>query len=141
MSGLTASILGISHALIYFPLYEHWKMYFKSKYEPNKDKLSNRYVFLSAIFSKSKRGTTSDDFHFSGIVSDSLPPRGPPCAPTGRQRLKIFAFARRDLSRHQEGGPHRSLQRLHDKPDEDPASLRYCLRSLRAFQLHFQPNY
>jgi hypothetical protein len=54
MSGLTASILGISHALIYFPLYEHWKMYFKSKYEPNKDKLSNSYVFLSAIFSKSK---------------------------------------------------------------------------------------
>ena len=28
-SGLTASILGISHALIYFPLYEHWKMFFK----------------------------------------------------------------------------------------------------------------
>ena len=60
MSGLTASILGISHALIYFPLYEHWKMYFKSKYEPDKDKLSNRYVFLSAIFSKSKWGTSSD---------------------------------------------------------------------------------
>jgi solute carrier family 25 folate transporter 32 len=60
MSGLTASILGISHALIYFPLYEHWKMYFKSKYEPEKDKLSNRYVFLSAIFSKSKLGTASD---------------------------------------------------------------------------------
>lgn len=54
MSGLTASILGISHALIYFPLYEHWKMYFKNNYEPNQDKLSNRYVFLSAIISKSK---------------------------------------------------------------------------------------
>lgn len=60
MSGLTASILGISHALIYFPLYEHWKMHFKSKYEPEKDKLSNRYVFISAIFSKSKSDTESD---------------------------------------------------------------------------------
>lgn len=55
MSGLTASILGISHALIYFPLYEHWKMYFKKTFEPNSDKLSSRYVFLSAIFSKCKK--------------------------------------------------------------------------------------
>jgi solute carrier family 25 folate transporter 32 len=51
-SGLTASILGISHALIYFPLYEHWKMFFKKRFEPNEDKLSSRYVFMSAIFSK-----------------------------------------------------------------------------------------
>jgi hypothetical protein len=55
MSGLTASILGISHALIYFPLYEHWKMFFKRKFEPNSDKLSSRYIFLSAIFSKCKK--------------------------------------------------------------------------------------
>jgi hypothetical protein len=54
MSGLTASILGISHALIYFPLYEHWKMFFKKTFEPDSDKLSSRYVFLSAIFSKCK---------------------------------------------------------------------------------------
>ena len=53
-SGLTASILGISHALIYFPLYEHWKMYFKRRFEPECDKLSNKYVFLSAIISKCK---------------------------------------------------------------------------------------
>lgn len=54
-AGLTASILGISHALIYFPLYEHWKMYFKKNWEPkDSDKLSSRYVFLSAIFSKRK---------------------------------------------------------------------------------------
>jgi len=54
MSGLTASILGISHALIYFPLYEHWKMFFKNRFEPKEEKLSSRYVFLSAIFSKCK---------------------------------------------------------------------------------------
>lgn len=53
-AGLTASILGISHALIYFPLYEHWKMFFKHRFEPNAEKLSSRYVFLSAIFSKRK---------------------------------------------------------------------------------------
>ncbi len=55
MSGLTASILGISHALIYFPLYEHWKMFFKKTFEPDSDRLSSRYVFVSAIFSKCKQ--------------------------------------------------------------------------------------
>lgn len=69
MSGLTASILGISHALIYFPLYEHWKLYFKKNYEPNADKLSNRYVFLSAIFSKSMISINEKN---SGVVSNSL---------------------------------------------------------------------
>lgn len=53
-SGLTASILGISHALIYFPLYEKSKIFFLENCEsPGKEKLSSRYVFLSAIFSKS----------------------------------------------------------------------------------------
>jgi hypothetical protein len=53
-AGLTASILGISHALIYFPLYEKSKLFFRKHFEPpGKDKLSNRYVFASAIFSKS----------------------------------------------------------------------------------------
>ena len=69
MSGLTASILGISHALIYFPLYEHWKMYFKNKYEPNEDKLSNRYVFLSAIFSKSKYKTSKTYIVVSSAIA------------------------------------------------------------------------
>ena len=53
-SGLSASILGISHALIYFPLYEKTKLYFRRNYEqPNSEKLRSRYVFISAILSKS----------------------------------------------------------------------------------------
>lgn len=51
-AGLTASILGISHALIYFPLYEKTKLYFKRRFEPDADRLSGRYVFLSAILCK-----------------------------------------------------------------------------------------
>lgn len=53
-SGLSASILGISHALIYFPLYEKTKLYFRRNYEkPDAEKLRARYVFISAILSKS----------------------------------------------------------------------------------------
>jgi len=33
-NGLAASILGISHALIYFPLYERSKLYFKERFQP-----------------------------------------------------------------------------------------------------------
>jgi solute carrier family 25 folate transporter 32 len=52
-SGLTASILGISHALIYFPLYEKMKVYFHTNWEKaGTEKLSDKYVFASAIFSK-----------------------------------------------------------------------------------------
>ncbi|CDW79824.1 mitochondrial carrier protein [Stylonychia lemnae] len=59
-SGLTASILGISHALIYFPLYEKSKLYFKRTFQPDEDKLSGRYVFLSAILSKFLRARQQD---------------------------------------------------------------------------------
>ena len=72
MSGLTASILGISHALIYFPLYEHWKMFFKKRFEPDSDKLSSRYVFLIAIFSKCKYESKS--IVYSGIEWYCLSP-------------------------------------------------------------------
>jgi solute carrier family 25 folate transporter 32 len=52
-AGLTASILGISHALIYFPLYEKTKLYFRNNFEKkNSEKLSSKYIFMSAIFSK-----------------------------------------------------------------------------------------
>ena len=34
-SGLAASMLGISHALIYFPLYENLKLKLKQQFEPD----------------------------------------------------------------------------------------------------------
>lgn len=66
-TGLTASIIGISHAMIYFPIYEHQKMFFKKKFEPESpDKpLSSHYIFLSAIISKCKNN------NLKGIVASS----------------------------------------------------------------------
>jgi hypothetical protein len=72
MSGLTASILGISHALIYFPLYEHWKMFFKKTFEPDSDRLSSRYVFVSAIFSKCKQKWKSTNSIYNLVVSSAI---------------------------------------------------------------------
>ena len=52
-AGLTASIVGISHALIYFPLYEKMKLFFRNNFEKeNKEKLSNKYVCMSSVLSK-----------------------------------------------------------------------------------------
>lgn len=72
MSGLTASILGISHALIYFPLYEHWKMFFKKTFEPDSDRLSSRYVFVSAIISKCKQMWKSTNSIYNLVLSSAI---------------------------------------------------------------------
>lgn len=54
-AGLTASVVGILHPFIYFPLYEKSKIYFKKHFEaPGAEDLSSKYVFLAATFSKGK---------------------------------------------------------------------------------------
>jgi hypothetical protein len=47
--------MGISHALIYFPLYEKSKIWFKDHLEkPEAETLSGKYVFISAVCCKCK---------------------------------------------------------------------------------------
>lgn len=50
--GLPATFLGILHPLVFFPIYEKLKIHFKSKYEPNEDKLSTKYIMGCSMFSK-----------------------------------------------------------------------------------------
>ena len=54
-NGLSASMIGVSHPLIYFPLYEKSKIYFKKNWDsdnPDPNKLSSRYVAISTIWCK-----------------------------------------------------------------------------------------
>ena len=50
--GLPASFLGILHPLVFFPIYEKQKLYYKQKYQPNETKLSTKYIMISSIISK-----------------------------------------------------------------------------------------
>ena len=48
-------MIGVSHPLIYFPLYEKSKIYFKENWDKDNsdpDKLSSRYVAISTIWCK-----------------------------------------------------------------------------------------
>jgi len=46
-------MVGVLHPLIYFPLYEKSKIYFKETYEADTGApLSSRYIFISAIMCK-----------------------------------------------------------------------------------------
>jgi len=41
------------HPIVFFPLYEKMKIFFKNNYEdPNSTKLSNKYILLSTMISK-----------------------------------------------------------------------------------------
>ena len=51
-TGLAASMLNISHVLVYFPIYEKLKVYFKNKYEPSEESLSSKFIFISVVISK-----------------------------------------------------------------------------------------
>jgi hypothetical protein len=52
--GLTASLMGILHPLIYFPLYETSKVYYKNNFQTDKNApLESKYVFVAAISCKS----------------------------------------------------------------------------------------
>ena len=46
--GLTASMFGVFHPLIYFPLYEKSKLYFKRNWDPESESLRSRYVVICA---------------------------------------------------------------------------------------------
>ena len=51
--GLSASMIGVLHPMIYFPLYEKSKQYFKQNYHQNQsEQLSHKYVMVSAVMSK-----------------------------------------------------------------------------------------
>lgn len=51
--GLSASMIGVLHPLIYFPLYEKSKIYFHNEWQADSKKpLELRYVFVSAISCK-----------------------------------------------------------------------------------------
>lgn len=58
-TGLAASMLNISHVLVYFPIYEKLKIYFKCKYEPREESLSSQYIFISVIISKTCASSVS----------------------------------------------------------------------------------
>lgn len=51
-AGLSASILGLSHVWIYFPLYEALKSYFKTTYHWNDESLSSKFIVWSSISAK-----------------------------------------------------------------------------------------
>jgi len=45
-------MLGLIHPMIYFPLYEKSKLYFKNNWDPDSENLKSRYVVISACSSK-----------------------------------------------------------------------------------------
>ena len=45
-------MFGVIHPLIYFPLYEKAKIYFKENWDPESENLSPRYVLISACSMK-----------------------------------------------------------------------------------------
>lgn len=58
-TGLAASMLNISHVLVYFPIYENMKKLLKNTFEPDKDHLSSKYVSLCVLLSKSAASLVS----------------------------------------------------------------------------------
>jgi solute carrier family 25 (mitochondrial folate transporter), member 32 len=51
--GLSATMVGIVHPIIFFPAYENLKIMLKNKYEPeNSGKLSNKLIAASTIIAK-----------------------------------------------------------------------------------------
>lgn len=50
--GLSASVIGVLHPLIYFPLYEKSKLYFQKNWSKDPKNLESRFVFVSAICCK-----------------------------------------------------------------------------------------
>lgn len=54
-NGLSASMLGVMHPLIYFPLYEKSKIYFKEHWDganPDPHHLSSQYILVSTVVCK-----------------------------------------------------------------------------------------
>jgi len=58
-TGLTASLINISHVLVYFPVYEKTKLFFRVNFESDRETLSAKYVSLSVLISKWLASTVS----------------------------------------------------------------------------------
>ena len=51
--GMGASLIGVSNPIVFFPVYESMKFYFKNNFEdPSADKLSSKYLIASTITGK-----------------------------------------------------------------------------------------
>ena len=50
--GLPASCIGLLHPLVFFPIYEKQKIYYKKHFEPDADKLSTTFILASSVTSK-----------------------------------------------------------------------------------------
>ena len=51
--GIWASLIGIIHPLVFFPMYEMMKLHMKENYEKEgADHLSSKYVAMASIISK-----------------------------------------------------------------------------------------
>ena len=54
--GISASLMGLMHPIVYFPLYEQGKRYIRASnpelYKSENDKLLARHIIVSTVFSK-----------------------------------------------------------------------------------------
>ena len=50
--GVPASCFGLLHPLVFFPIYEKQKIYYKTNFEPDTDKLSTIFILTSSVTSK-----------------------------------------------------------------------------------------
>lgn len=50
--GFSATMLGILHPIIFFPVYEKLKIYFKNNYDQHSQNLSAKYIVVSSIMAK-----------------------------------------------------------------------------------------
>jgi len=50
--GVPASCFGLLHPLVFFPIYEKQKIYYKKNFEPDAEKLSTIYILASSVTSK-----------------------------------------------------------------------------------------
>ena len=50
--GFSATMIGIIHPIIFFPLYEKLKIHLKENYDKDSEHLSTRYIVLATVFAK-----------------------------------------------------------------------------------------
>ena len=50
--GFSATMVGILHPIIFFPVYEKLKIYFKNNYDQHSHNLSAKYIVVSSIMAK-----------------------------------------------------------------------------------------
>jgi len=50
--GVPASCVGLLHPLVFFPIYEKQKIYYKKHFEPDNEKLSTVFILASSVTSK-----------------------------------------------------------------------------------------